>query len=229
MENESDVCERTVFDRLVRERRSVRGFKKDPVARVLIEQALKVAQHSPSNCNAQPWRVFVAAGERCEELRRRLLAAFDQEHPVAELPTPAFEGVHRARQVACAVELYSKMGVERADKQGRRAAERRNFELFGAPQAAIICMDSSFGVGVALDVGCYLQTLMLALSARGIQSCAQASLRCYPDILRQELGIPSQLRILCGLSFGYEATDVAANKVRQTRAPIDETCTLLGF
>ena len=57
--------------------------------------------------------------------------------------------------------------------------ELRNFELFDAPHVAIVCMEKRFGVRVAVDVGGYVQTLLLALWSRGIASC-EASLSTYP-------------------------------------------------
>jgi nitroreductase len=81
-------------------------------------------------------------------------------------------------------------------------------------------MAKSFGIGVALDVGMYVQTLMLAMQSRGVGSCAQASLRSYPDLVSEHLGIPDDEQILCGLSFGYEDTSVRANQTRQPRDPI---------
>jgi hypothetical protein len=83
-------------------------------------------------------------------------------------------------------------------------------------------MAKSFGIGVALDVGMYVQTLMLAMQSRGIGSCAQAALRAYPDLVAGQLGIPQDEQILCGLSFGYEDASVAANRARQPRDPISK-------
>lgn len=217
------------FDRVVRERRSVRGFSARPVPEQIVAEALELAQRSPSNCNAQPWRVFVATGAHRDRLRARLLAAFDADHPRDEVPTPRFADEYRERQVACAVELYGKMGVARDDRPARRAVERRNFELFDAPCVAIVCMRQGFGVGVALDVGCWLQTFLLALESRGVNSCPQASLRAYGSLIADELGIDASLAVLCGVSFGYEAEGVSANAARMERAPLAECVTLLGF
>jgi nitroreductase len=119
------------------------------------------------------------------------------------------------------------MGIARDDHEGRARALMRNFEFFDAPHVAIVCMDRSFGRRVALDVGMYVQTLLLALWARGVSSCAQASLCSYPTITRRELEIPDSLRILCGISFGYEDTAVPANRSRQTRQPIDQNVRFL--
>lgn len=214
------------FDTVVNERRSVRGFQRDrPVPRAVLREALELAQRSPSNCNAQPWRVFIASGARRDRLSRELVAAARERSDDSPL-VDTFTGVYRKRQIECAVELYGKMGVERHDLEGRSSAMLRNYQFFDAPHVAIVCMDASFGVGVALNVGIYLQTLMLALSARGVSSCAQAALARFPEVTHHVLDIPADLVALCGISFGYEDPSVPANRARQTRQPIEENVVL---
>jgi hypothetical protein len=135
---------------------------------------------------------------------------------------PAFEGPYRTRQVECAVALYTEMGIGRDDRAGRTRAALRNFELFDAPHVAFIAMDESFGATVALDVGMFAMALMLTMTAHGIGSCAQGSMRQYPDVVREEFGFGPELRILMGISFGYEDETVAANRTRTPRAAVDE-------
>ncbi len=214
----------------LRERRSVRGFLDTPVPPALLEQIFSLAQLAPSNCNIQPWRVLVASGEVRDELRRRMVEKVssgvmvnpDFEH------LPNFSGVYRQRQVDCAVELYSNMGIARDDRAGRMRANLRNFELFDAPHVAFIGMDKAFGVTVALDVGMYIQSLLLTLTAHGIGSCAQGSMRYYPDDVRELFGEPDSTGILCGISFGYEDTAVDANRTRVGRAPLAENVVFKG-
>ncbi|HVU89966.1 MAG TPA: nitroreductase [Pirellulales bacterium] len=210
------------LDQIIRERRSVRGFFADrPIPREIINEALELAQRAPSNCNVQPWRVFIASGPARDRLRTALCeAAMSGQLPDAEDALDVFEGSYRRLQVDCAVTMYREMGVARDDFEGRMRAALRNFELFDAPHVAIICMQKKFGVRVALDVGAYVQTLLLALWSRGVASCAQASLSTYPTLIRRELSIPDDLRILCGISFGYEDESVPANRTRQTRDPV---------
>jgi len=209
------------LDQTIRERRSVRGFLPRPVARAVLEEVFGLAQHAPSNCNVQPWRVYVASGNALERLRGALVEAVTTgDSPVMVTPIDEFRGGYRERQVACAVELYSKMGIARDDRVGRLKASLRNFQFFDAPHVAYICMAKSFGIGVALDVGMYVQTLMLAMESRGVGSCAQAALRSYPELVSEHLGIPDDEQILCGLSFGYEDASVPANQTRQPRDPI---------
>jgi nitroreductase len=209
------------LDRAIRERRSVRGFLPKPVPREVLEGVLALAQRAPSNCNVQPWRVYIASGDTIERLRAALVEAVrTSESPTMVAPVDEFFGAYRQKQIACAVELYGKMGIERGDRVGRFQANLRNFQFFDAPHVAYVCMSKRFGIGVALDVGMYVQTLMLVMHSRGIGSCAQASLRAFPKLVAAHLGIPDEEQILCGLSFGYEDPDVAANQARQPRDPI---------
>lgn len=217
------------FDEVVRQRRSVRGYKPDAVPTDVIDACLALAQQTPSNCNVQPWRVYLASGSARERVRTGMLEAFlAGRYEESEQGMDTFTGGYRTRQVACAVEMYGKMGVARGDMQGRVDAHARNFALFDAPHVAIVCMDRSFGVGVALDVGMWVQTFMLALTSRGVGSCAQAALRAYSGLLSRELGIPDSELVLCGVSFGYEDPAVPVNATRQPRDPVDANVTRLG-
>ena len=206
------------------QRRSVRGFRPDPIPREELEAVFGLAQMTPSNCNIQPWKVLVASGEARDELRRRMVENVKSGKPVEPdyEHLPRFEGVYRQRQVDCAVALYNSMGIARDDREGREWANLRNFELFDAPHVAFIGMEREFGVTVALDVGMYIQTLWLTMTAFGIGACAQGSMRYYPGDVREVFGEPESTAILCGISFGYEDESIDANRARTDRAPLAE-------
>ena len=211
---------------VLRRRRSVRGFLDKRVPDQLLHEIFDLAQLTPSNCNIQPWKVFVASGEVRDELRRRLVEKVTAGVPMEPDFEPnafKFEGIYRQRQIDCAVELYNNMGIARDDKPGRLRAQLRNFELFDAPHVAFIGMDRAFGTTVAMDVGMYIQSLMLAMTAHGIGSCAQGSMRYYPNDVREIFGEPDSTVILVGISFGYEDETVAANRTRVGRAPLGDS------
>ena len=63
--------QRMDFETLVQTRKSVRGFKKEPVPRAVIEDIIEVAKRAPSSMNTQPWHIHVLTGAPLEELRRR--------------------------------------------------------------------------------------------------------------------------------------------------------------
>jgi nitroreductase len=214
--------EPATFEDVVYARRSVRAYLDKPVPRDVLERVFTIAQQTPSNCNIQAWQSFVASGATRDRIRRRLVdvvMAGEPHRPDYDYPGK-FEGEYRQRQVECAVAMYSEMGIGRDDKEGRVRASLRNFELFDAPHVVFIGMHKNFGTTVALDVGMYAQTLMLAMTSQGIGSCAQGSMRYYPDIVRDEFGLTDDTRILMGISFGYEDPDAPVNRTRTTREPI---------
>lgn len=216
------------LERIVHERRSVRGFLPEPVPPETLRRVFELAQRAPSNCNVQPWRSYVASGKARDRIRDALLARLDAKvKPSYDFSATAnvFFGEYRDLQVQCAVALYSEMGIARDDQAGRARAVRRNFELFDAPHVVFVGMHRQFGIQVALDVGAYLQTLMLALTAHGIGCCPQGALRSYPDVVREEFGVPEDIGILCGISFGYEDPEVPANRTRVPRSALDANVT----
>lgn len=212
------------LEQAILQRRSVRGFLPTPVPQAVLEQVFALAQQAPSNCNIQPWYSYVCSGATRDEMRQRMVDRVSKGAPMKPdyEHLLKFEGVYRQRQVDCAVELYNNMGIARDDHMGRMKATLRNFELFDAPHVVFIGMKREFGVTVALDVGMYIQTLMLVMTAHGIGSCAQGSMRYYPDDVREVFGLPEDIAIVLGISFGYEDAAVAANKTRVGRAPLGE-------
>jgi len=98
----------------------------------------------------------------------------------------------------------------------------RNHEFFDAPHVLFIFMPRPFDTREATDIGMYAQTLMLALTARGIASCAQGALGLYPDIVRRHLGVADDHRLLFGVSFGYEDPQAKANAARVGRAALHD-------
>lgn len=209
---------------IIQQRRSVRGFKPDAIDDKTLQDVFNLAQQSPSNCNVQPWGVLLATGEACDRIRQQLTQHFMAAKPMNPdfEGLPKFEGKMRERQVECAQALYGAMGIERKDHAGRMRATARNYAFFDAPHVAFITMEKRFSPAIAVDVGMYAQTLMLAMESHGIASCAQASVAYYPDVVREFFDIDSDVGILFGISFGYEDPSVDANQARTTRAPLDE-------
>lgn len=203
-------------------RHSVRGFLDKEVPQDVLDRIFEIAQMSPSNCNVQPWKVYIATGELKERLRKQMVEnTAGGVTPNPDYPYRGnFEGDYRTRQVDCAVALYSKMGIGRTDKEGRMHAILRNFEFFDAPYIAFLGMNPNFGTTVALDVGMYAQTLMLTMVAFGLHSCPMGTMRNYPDLVREAFDVQDDTRILFGISFGYEDTSVPANETKTTREDI---------
>ena len=212
-------------DEAIRRRRSVRGFRPEEVPEATMREVFELAQWAPSNCNVQPWTPHVVSGEALKRLRDALVDAGMRDEPIRpDWPADGkFTDVYRERQVDAAQRLYGAMGVERRDAVGRKMAYIRNHAFFDAPHAVFVFMPEPFDTREATDIGMYAQTLMLALTARGIGSCAQGALGLFPHIVREHLGIPANYKLLFGVSFGYEDAGVKANAARVGRANLDDT------
>jgi nitroreductase len=213
-----------VLARIVTARRSVRGFKPTPVPVTQLREIFEIAQGAPSNYNLQPWLVHVVSGDALERLRAALLAAFSGGNMQPDFPFITYypAGIYKERQNDSARKLYGAMGIPREDKAGRMAALARNYEFFGAPHAAFVFLDESLGLREAADCGIYAQTLMLALTARGIASCPQVAVSFCAPTVREHLGIPASQKMLLGISFGYEDETVPANNTRIGRCALEE-------
>ena len=211
-------------DEAIRRRRSVRGFLPDEVPEATLREVFALAQLAPSNCNVQPWTPHIVSGKALRRLRDALVEAGMRDQPINPdfAADRRFLGVHRERQVDAAQRLYGAMGVERRDLVGRKMAYIRNHACFDAPHALFVFMPDYFDVREATDIGMYAQTLMLALTARGIASCAQGALSLFPNIVREHLGVPENQKLLFGVSFGYEDPKVKANAARVGRATLDD-------
>jgi nitroreductase len=203
------------LDRAILERHSTRMFLPQPVPREIVDEALSLAQHAPSNSNIQPWRLVFASRTARDRLKDALFGVADHEAPHIPALPKAFE--HYRDELGA--EVYGSMGIPIADTARHAAAVMRNFDFFGAPLAGIVCMHRDLGPADAVSVGMYLQTLMLALTARGLGTCVEVSVAGYPDVVRTELKIPPELTIICGLAVGYSDPDFPANKLHIGRDP----------
>jgi nitroreductase len=205
------------LDQMILERHSTRMFLSKPVPRELIDEALALAVHAPSNSNIQPWHMVFASGARRDRLVKALVDEAQRRPP--NIPPLPESFTHFRRELGA--QVYGAMGITREDKEGHRIAVLRNWEFFRAPLAGIVCMHKDLGPPDALSVGMFLQTLLLGLTARGLGTCCEVSVVGYPEIIRAELDIPEELSILCGLAIGYPDPEFAANKLHVERQPLD--------
>ena len=222
VENNSRETDR-VFDQLARSRRSIRGFLPEPIAADRLQKIFETAAYAPSNCNTQPWQSHVVSGEMRDRLSSIFMETIGQGNFSMDYPYDAkYEGVFRERQLDVGILLYQALGVTREDNEGKRRAFLRNLEFFDAPHAVFIFMPEWCGIREACDVGMYAQNLMLTMRSHGLASCPQTILGYDADSVRRELKIDSTMKLLFGISFGYENPDLPENQIVPERAPLDD-------
>ncbi|KAI0485237.1 Nitroreductase-like protein [Xylariaceae sp. FL0804] len=211
-----------MLDEAILARHSTRLYIPDkPVPRELLESALELATHSPSNSNTQAWRLYIVQGAALD----RLKAALVEEAGKGAAPNiPGLPADFKPYRSELGKLVYGEgWGIPRDDHEARKRAVLRNFDFFGAPVGVIVCMSGALPGRAAFSVGMYVQTFLLALTERGVGSCVQVSIAGYPDLVRREVGIPDGMWVLCGLALGYEDAAAGVNRVRAGRDVVDRT------
>lgn len=209
-------------------RRSSRAFRPDPVDRATLARLFAAAQHAPSWCNVQPWRVAITEPPVTGELAATLQASARGGLPHPELAFPLdYPSPYKERRIACGAALYRAMGIAREDKAARYDAWLRNYALFDAPHLAVVACDRRLGPYVYVDVGVWLGYVLTAAAALGLDTCPMASIAAYPEPLRARLPIADTDVILFGLVIGHADDAAAANACRTSRDPIDENVTFV--
>ena len=86
---------------------------------------------------------------------------------------------------------------------GRLAWIHENFQFFGAPFGVFCFLERSFGPSQWLDLGIYLQTVLLLLTEAGYASCPQADWAMFERTVMAFLDSPPDLTLVCGIAIGY--------------------------
>jgi nitroreductase len=216
----------TAADAAITSRRSVRAFLDTPVPRETIEDLLRVAARAPSGTNTQPWKVYVLTGASRAELVRKILAAYDDpverarhEEEYAYYPTEWVSPyVDRRRKVGW--DLYGLLGIGKADKQRMHAQHGRNYAFFGAPVGLMFMIDRVMRQGSWLDYGMFLQNVMVAARARGLDTCPQAAFMQFHRLITDHVGAPASEMLVCGMSLGHADPDAPENRLMTEREPV---------
>ncbi len=211
------------------ERRSKRGYRPEPIGRPTLARIFEAAQHAPSWCNVQPWRVCLTEPPVTAQLAISLQAAAKSGLPHPEIAFPLeYPSPYKEQRIACGAALYRAMGIAREDKAGRYDAWLRNYALFDAPHLAVVACDRRLGPYAYVDVGVWLGYVLSAAAVLGVDTCPMASIAAYPEPLRAQLPIAETDVILFGLVLGQADDAAPANTCRTTRAPVSANLTFVS-
>jgi nitroreductase len=219
------------IDEIIAGRFACREFSDDPIPRRTIEQILRIARFAPSGANIQPWYVYVLAGAAKDGVSAALLEAHEtcrDEHVseykyyASDLPEPYLNRRQEFGRL-----FYGSLGITQGDVEARSRQTAKNYAFFGAPVGLIVTIDRRLEVGSWLDLGMFIQNVLLAAAGRGLQSCPQETFSRYHRILRPLLSIPTEQIVVCGISIGR--VKVEARERLMPRADIDEFASFAGF
>jgi nitroreductase len=214
-------------DAAITSRRSIRAYLDKPVAREDVEAILQVAARAPSGTNTQPWKVYVLTGEAKARLSAAILAAY---HDPAQAAEHAEEYAYyprewvspfidRRRKVGW--DLYALLGLTRDNKTGMAAQHGRNYRFFDAPVGLIFTIDRVMQQGSWLDYGMFLQNIMVAARGRGLDTCPQAAFTQFHRIIAEQLGLPPNEMLVCGMALGFADPGKVENTLVTEREPVE--------
>ena len=222
-----------LFDEVVLGRRSIRGYKPDPVPREIIEDVLRLAMRAPSSMNTQPWNFYVITGEPLNRIRQgnteRMLAGVPQSR---EFRTgEAFAGTHRERQIGVAKQLFSAMGIARDDADARQDWVLRGFRQFDAPVCVIITYDRVLASSddTPFDCGAVATALVNAAWSRGLGTVINSQGIMQSPVVREHAGIADDQVIMKSIALGWPDDSFAANAVVSERKSVEEAAVFVGF
>ena len=213
-------------DAAITSRRSIRAFLPTEVPRATIEAILQVAARAPSGTNTQPWKVHVLTGVARAELSRRILAAYDDaaerathHEEYAYYPTEWVSPyIDRRRKIGW--DLYGLLGIGKADKARMHAQHGRNYVFFDAPVGLVFTIDRVMRQGSWLDYGMFLQNIMVAARARGLDTCPQAAFTQFHRVIARQLGLADTEMVVCGMSLGHADPAAVENSLVTEREPV---------
>jgi nitroreductase len=215
----------------IQSRKSIRGYKPDPVPREILEEIIGIATRSPSAMNTQPWEITVVTGEALDNIRRdnveKLVSGVE---PNADVPIAPFEGVYRQRQVDLAIQLFQLLGIAREDKEKRAEWMKMSPRYFNAPAAIFISVDSSMqNFPSPFDLGALSQTICLVALNYGLGTCIEGMGVFWPDVVKKYAKIPESKRLVMSIAIGYPDWDFPGNKLETQRLPLEDVVSWCGF
>ncbi len=214
-------------------RHSVRAFLDQPVSRETIEHLLDLARYAPSGTNTQPWHVYVLGGDVKRDLSAAILTDYADnderdEREYEYYPTDWYEP-YLSRRRACGWGLYGSLGIERGDKERMQAQRGRNYIFFDAPVGLLFSIERRLNTGSWMDLGMFIQNVMLAARGEGLHTCPQAAFANYHSIIRRHLPIPDDEIVVCGMAVGYRDPGAPENVWRTDREPVAGFTQWFGF
>lgn len=213
-------------------RRSVRAFLPAPVAQETVEAILALASRAPSGTNCQPWKVYACAGNIKQTLSEKLVAAHHAEggeHTQEYRYYPVqWREPYLSRRRKLGWALYGLVGVAKGDRQAMKRQHARNYEFFGAPVGLFFTIDRDMELGSWLDTGMFIENVMIAARAFGLDTCPQAAFIAYHRIITAHLAIPATEMLVCGMSLGVADPHDPANDLTPEREPVSVFTRFLG-
>lgn len=210
-----------------------RFFSDQTVDAATLTAILEAARHAGTGANVQPWQVHVVGGRALSALAEAITEAHltaPQAHaPEYRYLPDALPEPFAGRRREFGAVFYGSLGIAQDDHAARAAHTLRNFRFFDAPVGLIFTIDRRLEKGSWLDLGMFVQNVMLAAKARGLDTCPQESLSRYHAVIRERLDLAAEELVVCAMSLGFGDPEWALKRPRMPKAPITDFASFHGF
>jgi len=210
----------------MKSRFTCRAFTSEPIDNETILSIIEAARRAPSWGNTQPWEIFVANGKSTDRLRKAYSERLSKGVPLKpDITRPGpkdWPPALKERSEKLMHDLAEFLGLDRNGQNVMRDLMVRNFRFFDAPSVIFLCMDRSLTPWSLFDLGAISQSIMLVACEYGLGTAVAVQFASYPDLVRQELGIPENLSVCIGIAIGKIDTTRPQNTFRATRRAVDE-------
>lgn len=221
--NQTEITQ--IIDDNIKARRSIRAFLPNEIPEQVILDLLDVAARAPSGTNTQPWQVYVVTGAKKKAISDDIMKAFvdpvslkEHEEEYSYYPAKWIDPyISRRRKVG--FDLYGLLGLGKDDKDKMQAQHARNYQFFDAPVGIFFTIDRVMQQGSWLDYGMFIQSVMLAAKARGLDTCPQAAFTQFHKIIAKHLDLNPEQQLVCGMSLGFADNSKIENTLVTEREP----------
>ena len=201
-------------------RQSIREYLKKPVDNSLIKEILEKSSRAANGGNLQPWQIFVINKESMADFLKHQSEWAKPETPAYDIYPPKLKEPYRTSRYELGEQMYSLLGIDREDKEGRFIQVLKNFEFFGAPAAIFCFVDKQMGPPQWSDLGMFLQTFMLLAQEAGLDTCAQEAWSMKQESVSDFFKVDNETMVFCGMAIGHKDPEATINKLRSERRPI---------
>ena len=207
--------------KVIKERKSIRAFKPDPISKEKIEEILRLSIHAPSAINLQPWEFIVLTGEEKERLSRRLIKAYKEKQiacsPGNVKPLAKTFAKRGAKTLELMNPFFEEMGVS-----SDQFINEGSCNFYGAPVAILICLDDSFPKARMVDIGLVLGYFVLTAHEFGLATCPIGLITAYEDEIKDLLNIPENKNVVIGVALGYPDGNISINRFKSQRDGLEK-------
>jgi nitroreductase len=177
---------------LLKERRSIRAFRKEPIDEGLLLQLLEAATWAPSAGNRQDWFFTVVLDPATKSRMAKAVQAKWREIVAANQDIGAIGEV----------EHYSSAFASFREAPVVIAVSARRPDAF---QEHILGETATATTGSATSAAMAAQNLMLAAHALGLGSCCMTGAIAAREELARLVGLPRKQEIVCLIALGAPA------------------------